>query len=148
MQNGSRKSVFVKFQREKTFLVIYSLKRLHFLSQNFTNYCFSIHFAKYQKFEKCEFFSKNHALTLWEKFKFWDLFKSMFLESKRASFSFQIVTTSSKSILYQNNTWKNRIKKGSKICLFPRGSIHGFCQKIAIFPTIVFMQNGQRRSSW
>ena len=33
-------------------------------------------------------------------------------------------------------------KKTLKICIFPNGLVHVFFQKVEIFPSFVFMQNG------
>ena len=39
-------------------------------------------------------------------------------------------------------TLKTSIYKSPKICIFPKRLIHGFCPKLDIFPTLVFVQYG------
>ena len=35
--------------------------------------------------------------------------------------------------------------KATKICIFSTGLVHGFCEKMEILLTFVFMQNGSRK---
>ena len=42
--------------------------------------------------------------------------------------------------------YKNVGLKTLKICLFPKGLVHGFCLKMELLPSFVFMQNGSRKS--
>ena len=37
--------------------------------------------------------------------------------------------------------YKNKMFKKSKNCIFPKGLSHGFCLKMAIFPTVFFLGN-------
>ena len=46
----------------------------------------------------------------------------------------------------RKKTIKTSAQKTPKICLFPNGLVHGFCQKMDILLTFVFMQNGSRKS--
>ena len=39
-------------------------------------------------------------------------------------------------------------KKRSKIRIFPKKLVHGFCQKIDISRTVVIMQNEWKKSPW
>ena len=40
---------------------------------------------------------------------------------------------------------KTSIYKSRKIIIFPKGVVHGFWQKMDIFPSFVYMQNGPVR---
>ena len=44
-------------------------------------------------------------------------------------------------------TIKTLTSKSRKICIFPKGLIHGFCQKLR-FSRLFFVENGSRKCVW
>ena len=44
---------------------------------------------------------------------------------------------------YKNNCYEKRI-----ITIFPKGLVHRFGQKLEISSTLIFMQNGPKKSIW
>ena len=88
-----------------------------------------------QKVEKFTFFQRGQPMLLVQKWPFWQLFFFQAIQDRKMSFTiFQNEKTPFQSL-------KTRSLKSRKSDIFPKGLIHSFCTKLAIFPTFFVFGN-------